>query len=95
MREPEIFPAAQRYRRHRIEAVPPHDGPVIGLPYVRPSPTPRTRRYLFLHYQLLERCGELLVRHVGAFPEVVRRTGVERHFRSDAWVVLPDHLHTT
>jgi putative transposase len=37
--------------------------------------------------------NDLLVRHIDALRDVVRRT-LERHlFHIDAWVVLPDHLH--
>jgi putative transposase len=35
----------------------------------------------------------LLVRHVALLREVVRKVRANRPFHSDAWVVLPDHLH--
>jgi len=47
----------------------------------------------FFTINLLERHSDLLVRHIDALREAVRRTRRERPFRIDAWVVLPDHMH--
>jgi putative transposase len=49
----------------------------------------------FFTVNLLERYpNDLLVRHISALRDAARR--VRRHypFHIDAWVVLPDHLHT-
>jgi putative transposase len=49
----------------------------------------------FFTVNLLERYpNDLLVRHIATLRDAVRR--VRRHypFHIDAWVVLPDHLHT-
>jgi putative transposase len=47
----------------------------------------------FLTVNLLERRSDLLVRHIDALREAVRRTRRERPFAIDAWVVLPEHMH--
>jgi len=47
----------------------------------------------FLTVNLLERRSDLLVRHVDALRDAVRRTRRERPFHIDAWVVLPEHMH--
>lgn len=48
----------------------------------------------FFTVNLLERGdNDLLVRHVDALRDAVRRTRVDRPFAIDAWVVLPDHMH--
>lgn len=47
----------------------------------------------FFTLNLLERRQDLLVRHIHALREAVRRTRQQRPFHIDAWVVLPDHLH--
>jgi putative transposase len=46
----------------------------------------------FFTINLLERKSDLLVRHIDALREAVRRTQRERPFAIDAWVVLPDHM---
>ncbi|HNP50793.1 MAG TPA: transposase [Nitrosomonas nitrosa] len=43
---------------------------------------------------LLERRLDLLVRHIDKLREAVRATKRDRPFHIDAWVVLPDHMHT-
>ena len=43
---------------------------------------------------LLVRKGDLRVRHIDDLREAVRKTKRERPFHIDAWVVLPDHMHT-
>lgn len=43
---------------------------------------------------LLERRLDLLVRHVDELRKAVRATKQDRPFHIDAWVVLPDHMHT-
>ena len=47
----------------------------------------------FFTVNLLERRGDLLVRHVEALRSAVRETRRRMPFHIDAWVVLPDHLH--
>jgi putative transposase len=47
----------------------------------------------FFTITLLERGGDLLVRHINVLREAVRRTRAERPFHIDAWVVMPDHIH--
>ncbi len=47
----------------------------------------------FFTINLLERRSDLLVRHIDALREAVRRTRRERPFVIDAWVVLPEHMH--
>jgi putative transposase len=47
----------------------------------------------FFTINLLERRSDLLVRHIDALREAVRRTRRERPFAIDAWVVLPDPMH--
>jgi putative transposase len=47
----------------------------------------------FLTINLLERGSDLLVRHIDALREAVRRTRRDRPFHIDAWVVLPEHMH--
>jgi putative transposase len=48
----------------------------------------------FFTVNLLERKRDLLVRHIDDLREAVRATKRERPFHIDAWVVLPDHMHT-
>jgi hypothetical protein len=48
----------------------------------------------FFTVNLLERRLDLLVRHVDLLREAVRLTKQERPFHINAWVVLPDHMHT-
>lgn len=61
---------------------------------------PNYRRYrvpggtYFFTVNLLERKQDLLVRHIDDLREAVRATKSERPFHIDAWVVLPDHMHT-
>ena len=61
---------------------------------------PNYRRYrvpggtYFFTMNLLERKQDLLVRHIDDLREAVRMTKRERPFHIDAWVVLPDHMHT-
>ena len=48
----------------------------------------------FFTVNLLERGdNDLLVRHVDALHEAVRRARADRPFAIVAWVVLPDHMH--
>jgi len=60
---------------------------------------PNYRRYrvpggtYFLTINLLDRRSDLLIRHIDALRDAVRRTRRERPFRIDAWAVLPEHLH--
>jgi putative transposase len=58
--------------------------------YIRPK-VPGAR--LFFTVNLVDRGTDTLVRHVDVLREAVRITKVERPFRIDAWVVLPDHMH--
>jgi len=48
---------------------------------------------VFFTVALADRGSDLLVREVEVLREAVRATLVERSFRIDAWVVLPDHMH--
>ncbi|MEJ2456265.1 MAG: transposase [Candidatus Thiodiazotropha sp.] len=48
----------------------------------------------FFTVNLLERRRDLLVRHIDALRAAVRATKQDRPFHIDAWVVLPDHMHT-
>ena len=60
---------------------------------------PDYRRYrvpggtYFFTINLLNRRSDLLIRHIEALRESVRRTRIERPFHIDAWVVLPEHVH--
>ena len=48
----------------------------------------------FFTVNLLKRHGnDLLVRHIDALREIVRRVRERHPFRIHGWVVLPDHLH--
>ena len=59
--------------------------------YLRQWPPGRT---VFFTVNLLERGdNDLLVRHVDALHEAVRRARADRPFAIVAWVVLPDHMH--
>jgi len=61
---------------------------------------PDYRRYripggtYFFTVNLLEWRLDLLVRHIGELRVAVRATKRDRPFHIDAWVVLPDHMHT-
>ena len=48
----------------------------------------------FFTYNLLERKSALLVEHIDLLRESVRVVKAQRPFHIDAWVVLPDHMHT-
>ena len=49
----------------------------------------------FFTVNLLQRYpNDLLVRHIDELREATRRTRRRWRFHIDAWVVLPDHLHT-
>ena len=49
----------------------------------------------FFTVNLLERWpNDLLVRHIDVLRDAVRQTRRRYPFHVDAWVVLPDHLHT-
>ena len=47
----------------------------------------------FFTVNLLDRRSDLLVRHIDALRDAVRRVRNSTPFRVDAWVVLPDHMH--
>lgn len=47
----------------------------------------------FFTVNLRERQSNLLVTHIAALREAVRKTRTARPFHIDAWVVLPDHMH--
>jgi len=47
----------------------------------------------FFTVNLLERSNTLLVSHVDALREAVRKVRAARPFHIDAWVVLPEHMH--
>ncbi len=48
---------------------------------------------LFFTVNLLDRRSDLLVTHIDALRDAVRRVRARAPFRADAWVVLPDHMH--
>jgi putative transposase len=49
----------------------------------------------FFTVNLLERYpNDLLIEHIEVLREAVRRTRLRWPFHIDAWVVLPDHIHT-
>jgi putative transposase len=48
----------------------------------------------FFTVNLLERSSTMLVTHVDALRDAVRTVRARRPFHIDAWVVLPDHMHT-
>lgn len=58
--------------------------------YIRPVIPGAT---VFFTVALATRGSRLLVEEIGALRAAVAATRVERPFRIDAWVVLPDHLH--
>ena len=47
----------------------------------------------FFTVNLLERRSDLLVAHIDALRDAVRKSRLKRPFHIDAWVVLPDHMH--
>jgi REP-associated tyrosine transposase len=47
----------------------------------------------FFTANLLERTSSILVTHIEALREAVRKVRARRPFHIDAWVVLPDHMH--
>lgn len=49
---------------------------------------------IFFTVALAQRDSRLLVDEVDRLREAVRATQAERPFGMDAWVVLPDHLHS-
>ena len=60
-----------------------------------PPPRPRAPgASVFFTVALADRRSWLLVDEVAALRKAVRATKDERPFRIEAWVVLPDHLHT-
>ena len=49
----------------------------------------------FFTVNLLERRSRLLVEHIDVLREAVRATKQTMPFHIDAWVVLPEHMHST
>ena len=49
--------------------------------------------YFFTINLLERRNNRMLVTHIDALREAVRKTKQERPFRIDGWVVLPEHMH--
>ena len=47
----------------------------------------------FFTVNLLQRHSCLLVEHIDALRDAVRKVRAQRPFHIDAWVVLPDHTH--
>src|SRR5215469_17588830 len=47
----------------------------------------------FFTVNLLDRRSDLLVAHIDALRDAVRRVQSRAPFHIDAWVVLPDHMH--
>jgi hypothetical protein len=69
-------------------------------PLERGFPIPDYRRYhvpggcYFFTVNLVERRGnDLLTRHINRLRNPVRTVLCTRPFATDAWVMLPDHLH--
>ncbi len=48
---------------------------------------------VFFTVNLAARGSDLLIRHVDILRDAARRTRIDKPFRIDAWVVLPDHMH--
>jgi len=71
---------------------PPHEG-LKGMPnYVRNRV--KGGCYFFT-VNLLERNKSLLIDHIDLLRESVRLCKQKRPFHIDAWVVLPEHMHST
>jgi putative transposase len=47
----------------------------------------------FFTVNLLDRRSNLLTTHIDALRDAVRRVRTRAPFQTDAWVVLPDHMH--
>src|SRR4051794_39088143 len=47
----------------------------------------------FFTVNLLDRRSDLLITRIGVLREAIARVRANAHFRIDAWVVLPDHMH--
>ena len=47
----------------------------------------------FFTVNLFDRRSNLLVTHIDALRDAVRRVRARAPFHIEAWVVLPDHLH--
>jgi putative transposase len=47
----------------------------------------------FFTVNLLDRRSDLLITHIDALRNAVRRIRERRSFHIDAWAVLPDHMH--
>jgi putative transposase len=58
--------------------------------YIRPR---RAGATIFFTAALAQRGSPLLVAEVERLRQAVRDTRAERPFFTEAWVVLPDHLH--
>jgi putative transposase len=48
----------------------------------------------FFTVNLYDRRSDLLTRHIGVLREAVRKVRAKAPFHIDAWVVLPEHLHS-
>ncbi len=48
---------------------------------------------VFFTVNLADRSSGLLVREIAILRQAVAKTRVERPFKIDAWVVLPNHMH--
>ena len=59
--------------------------------YVRPRVTGAA---VFFTVRLAQPGSDLLVREIALLRETVRKTRAERPFDIEAWVVLPDHMHS-
>jgi len=53
-----------------------------------------TGAHVFFTVNLADRGSDLLVREIGCLRAAVADVRAKRPFTIDAWVVLPDHLHT-
>lgn len=59
--------------------------------YIRPSIPAAT---IYFTVALQQRGSDLLILQIERLRQAVRITRAERPFQIEAWVVLPDHLHT-
>src|SRR5262249_50601523 len=73
-----------------------HSPPRNGAGHTPPMPDYHRNRVsggsFFFTINLLDRRSDLLVRHIDALRDAVRRARTRAPFRVDAWVVLPDHM---
>jgi putative transposase len=69
----------------------PDLGHAVAMPDYRRNRIPGAT--YFFTVNLLERGCDLLVVHIDALRDAVRKARTRSPFHIDAWVVLPDHMH--